>query len=812
MKISYNWLKQFLKLDKSPQEVSELLTGCGLEVEQLEQWESLKGGLKNIVVGHILTCVKHPNADKLSITTVDTGDAEPRQIVCGAPNVAAGQKVVVALPGSIMYPTTGEPFEIKKSKIRGESSEGMICAEDEIGLGTSHAGIMILPDNTKVGMPAADFFMIENDWVFEIGLTPNRADAASHLGVARDLFALDNSEDRTDLVLPEFRKLNTDLVSGLISVQINDAELCPRYSGVYISGVKVQESPTWLQNRLKSVGLRPINNIVDITNYVMLDLGQPLHAFDADKIKGDKIIVGTLPAEKKFKTLDGVERTLNGTELMIANSEDAMCIAGVFGGLDAGVSAETKNIFLESAFFNSVAVRKAARAHGLHTDSSFRFERGTDPEITVVALLKAVTLIEEIAGGKVANSIIDIYPKPFEWSKVQLSFEYLKTLAGDDIPREKVKSILRDLQIKIVEDNSDWLSLEVPPFKPDVNRPADIVEEIIRIYGYNAIALPKKMIINLAPARKPDAEFVVRRLGTWLVDHGFNEIMNNSLTRLSNLDLIPLKEGEEGVKVLNPLSNDLGLLRHEMLITGLDALAYNINRRQKDLCLFEVGKTYLKTGPVYSEQRRLAIFITGNLVSEHWKEKNVQPDVYFVKSMINALLESLGIDVRNKISLIEESHQALQQCLQINAKKKTIAVIGKVSKHILKAADINQPVFYAEINLDQLLQIIPNHDTKSPEPPKFPEVRRDLSMVLDLPIKYAEVEKVAYAADPKLIREVNLFDVYDGDKIEAGKKSYAMSFILSDDEATLQDKQIENVMEKLMKQFEKNFAAVIRKQ
>jgi phenylalanyl-tRNA synthetase beta chain len=427
-------------------------------------------------------------------------------------------------------------------------------------------------------------------------------------------------------------------------------------------------------------------------------------------------------------------------------------------------------------------------------------------------LLKAVTLIEEIAGGKVANSIIDIYPKPFEWSKVQLSFEYLKTLAGDDIPREKVKSILRDLQIKIVEDNSDWLSLEVPPFKPDVNRPADIVEEIIRIYGYNAIALPKKMIINLAPGRKPDAEFVVRRLGTWLVDHGFNEIMNNSLTRLSNLDLIPLKEGEEGVKVLNPLSNDLGLLRHEMLITGLDALAYNINRRQKDLCLFEVGKTYLKTGPVYSEQRRLAIFITGNLVSEHWKDKNVQPDVYFVKSMINALLESLGIDVRNKISLIEESHQALQQCLQINAKKKTIAVIGKVSKHILKAADINQPVFYAEINLDQLLQIIPNHDTKSPEPPKFPEVRRDLSMVLDLPIKYAEVEKVAYAADPKLIREVNLFDVYDGDKIEAGKKSYAMSFILSDDEATLQDKQIENVMEKLMKQFEKNFAAVIRKQ
>lgn len=812
MKISYNWVKQFLTLNKSPQEVSELLTGCGLEVEQLEKWESLKGGLKNVVVGHVLTCVKHPNADKLSITTVDTGDSEPRQIVCGAPNVAAGQKVIVALPGSTMYPTVGEPFEIKKSKIRGEASEGMICAEDEIGLGISHAGIMILPEETKVGMSAADFFKIENDWVFEIGLTPNRADAASHLGVARDLFALDNSEDRTDLALPEFRKINTDLLSGSISVEVKDDQLCPRYSGVYISGIKVQESPTWLQNRLKSVGLRPINNIVDISNYVMLDLGQPLHAFDADKIKGDKIVVGQLPSGTKFKTLDGVERTLNGTEVMISNTENPMCIAGVFGGLDAGVSDDTKNLFLESAFFNSVAIRKAARAHGLHTDSSFRFERGTDPEITVVALLKAVTLIEEIAGGKVANSIIDIYPKPVEWSRVQLSFEYLKTLAGDEIPREKVKSILRDLQIRIVEDNSDWLLLEVPPFKPDVNRPADIVEEIIRIYGYNAIELPKKMTVNLAPVRKPDPEFVVRRLGTWLVDRGFNEIMNNSLTRISNLDLIPLKEGEEGVKVLNPLSNDLGLLRHEMLITGLDTLAYNINRRQKDLCFFEVGKTYLKTGPIYSEKRNLSIWITGNLVSEHWREKNIQPDIYFVKSLINALLESLGIDVKSKISLIEESHQALQQCLYVNSKKKNIAVVGKVSKHILKASDINQPVFYAEINLDQLMKIIPTHDTESIEPPKFPEVRRDLSMVLDLPIKYSEVEKVAYAADPKLIREVNLFDVYDGDKIEAGKKSYAMSFILRDDEATLQDKQIDGVMEKLMKQFEKNFNAVIRKQ
>ena len=812
MKISYNWLKQFLTLDKSPQEVSELLTGCGLEVEQLEHWESLKGGLKNVVVGHVLTCIKHPNADKLSITIVDTGDGEPRQIVCGAPNVAAGQKVIVALPGSIMYPTAGEPFEIKKSKIRGEASEGMICAEDEIGLGTSHAGIMILPDDIKVGMPAADFFKIENDFVFEIGLTPNRADAASHLGVARDLFALDNSDDRVALNLPEFRKINIELTSGPISVEVQDAELCPRYSGVYISGIKVQESPAWLQNRLKSVGLRPINNIVDITNYIMLDLGQPLHAFDADKIKGNKVVVGSMPSGTRFKTLDGVERTLNGSELMIANSEEGMCIAGVFGGLDAGVSETTTNIFLESAFFNSVAVRKAARAHGLHTDSSFRFERGTDPEITVIALLKAVTLIEEISGGKVANSIIDVYPNPIEWSKVQLSFEYLKTLAGDDIPREKVKTILRDLQIKIVEDNSDWLSLEVPPFKPDVNRPADIVEEIIRIYGYNAIELPKKMTVNLAPARKPDAEFVIRRLGLCLVDHGFNEIMNNSLTKISNLDLIPLEEGQEGVKVLNPLSNDLGLLRHEMLLTGLEAVAYNINRRQKDLCFFEVGKTYLKTGPVYSEKRNLSIWITGNLVSEHWLEKNIQPDVYFVKSIINALLESLGIDVRNKISIVEENHQTLQQCLLLNAKKKNIAVIGKVTKPILKAVDINQPVFYAEINLGQLLQLIPTQDTKSPEPPKFPEVRRDLSMVLDLPIKYSEVEKVAYAADPKLIREINLFDVYDGDKIEVGKKSYAMSFILRDDDATLQDKQIDGVMEKLMKQFEKNFGAVIRKQ
>jgi phenylalanyl-tRNA synthetase beta chain len=811
MKISYNWLKQFIDTNKTPQELSALLTGCGLEVEHLENWVSLKGGLKDIVVGHVLTCDRHPNADRLSVTTVDAGDGNVRQIVCGAPNVAAGQKVIVALPGAVMYPSEGEPFEIKKSKIRGEASEGMICAEDEIGLGTSHAGIMILPEDTKPGMPAADYFGIENDWVFEIGLTPNRADAASHLGVARDLVAL-LSDEKAKLNFGASQNVAAGSSSGKISVEVKNHEGCKRYSGVTISGVKVQDSPDWLKNKLKAIGVRPINNIVDATNYILHDLGQPLHAFDADKISGGKIIVGTLTEGTIFKTLDEVDRKLSGSELMIADASGGLCIAGVFGGIHSGVTATTSNIFIESAYFDSVMVRKAARFHGLHTDSSFRFERGTDPEMTLAALQKAVSLIIDIAGGKAEETFVDIYPIKVNANKIELSYTYLNTLAGNEIPKDVVKRILNDLQITTVKEVDDALTVEVPAFKVDVTRPADLVEEVIRIYGYNAIELPKKMSVSIAPARKPDVDAVVNRMGAWLVDNGFNEILNNSLTRISNMDVIPLAENKEGVTVLNPLSNDLGMLRHDMLIPGLDAVAYNINRKQKELKFFETGKTYVKSGPVYSESRHLAIWITGDLHGEHWRDKSPKSDIYFLKSVVNAVLEVVGVNIKGRLNQQEGDHACLNSCLSLMAKKNRVAVMGEVNKKTLKLMDINQPVFYAEFNLDYLFRLVPVNDKSAPEPPKFPEVRRDLSMMLDKQVSYQEVEKLAYATEPKLLKNVNLFDVYEGEKIEAGKKSYALSFMLRDEQATLQDKQIDQVMDKLMKQFEQKLNATIRRQ
>ncbi len=812
MKISYNWLKQFLNITNSPQEISVLLTSCGLEVEHLEQWQSIKGGLENVVVGEVLTCDRHPNADRLSLTTVDVGNGTVHQIVCGAPNVAKGQKVIVALPGATLYPVKGDSFQIKKSKIRGENSEGMICAEDEIGIGESHAGIMILPDDMKVGSPAADYFGVEQDWIFEIGLTPNRADAASHLGVARDLKALLGKDKSIDLIFPDVNKFKIEEKSNSIKVSVKNTEACIRYSGVELKGIKISESPSWLKNKLRSIGLRPINNVVDVTNFVMHHLGQPLHAFDTDKITGKHIIVDSLPKGTKFTTLDEVERELNGTELMIGDEKGGMCIAGVFGGMYSGVSDITTSIFLESACFNPVNVRKAARAHGLHTDSSFRFERGTDPEMTVNALKFAAILIAEIAGGKVSSDITDVYPSPVAKKSFDLSLDYLEMIIGKKIPVADVVRILTDLQIEVKEQKANNLSLVIPAFKVEVTRQADVAEEVLRIYGYNAIGLPKKLSISVAPVSKPDPEKINYNLGEWLVANGYNEILSNSLTKVSGTDVLPLAEGENAVPVLNPLSIDLGILRHRMMLTGLEALSYNINRRQKDLRFFETGKTYHKYASRYVEQKHLAIWLTGSRTSEHWKQKQSAYDIYYLKSVVLSLLESIGINPSNKLNLVEYNDASFSNALRYEIKGKAVAVFGQVNKSVLKAADISQQVFYAEFDLEQVLRLVPVKDLVASEAPKFPEVRRDLSMVLDKSVNYDVIEKLAYSTASSLLKEVNLFDVYEGEKLGEGKKSYAMSFTLGDPEATLQDKQIDAVMNKLMTQFEQKLGAQIRRQ
>lgn len=808
MKISKNWLASHIDTNKTPEEISALLTGCGLEVEHMEEWESLKGGLQNVVVGHILSCEKHPNADKLSLTLVDVGDGEPKKIVCGAPNVAAGQKVIVALSGAMLYPTVGEPFEIKKSKIRGEESNGMICAEDEIGLGTSHAGIMILPEDTQVGMSASEYFKIEKDVVFEIGLTPNRADAASHYGVARDLGALTNIKNLKTEIAPSVKSGSH---TGPISVQVEDANDCPRYSGVYISNVTVGASPQWLKNKLSAIGVRSINNIVDITNYILHDLGQPLHAFDADCIHGNSINVKRSTNEEKFITLDDIERKLNGTELMIADANTSLCMAGVFGGKNAGVNESTKNIFLESAYFNPVVVRKASRLHSIHTDSSFRFERGTDPEMTITAMMKAAKMIQELAGGQIADAIIDVYPQPIAWKKIDLNYNYVHTLIGNHLDHDLIVKIITDLGMKVESENADGLILSVPPFKVDVTRAADVVEEIIRIYGYNAIELPGKISMTVSSSVKPDVEKVNSKIAATLIGKGFFEILNNSLTKKDTAQLISMNEGDEVVEVLNPLSNDLGVLRNSMLLPGLESIAYNLNRKQKEIRLFESGKVYSVNNGLYTEKNRIAIWISGELNKEHW-QKTVNPvDIYTIKSLLQSVLSALGI-ANYKLNIEQKQGNVFTQTIDIMLKKRVMANIGEVSKKTLKQFDINQPVFYAELDVETIMRAVSSTDITAQEPPKYPEVRRDLSMVLDKNVNYAEVEEIAFNSVKGILREVNLFDVYEGDKIEVGKKSYALSFILRDDEATLQDKQIDTAIDKLMKQFETRLGAIIRTQ
>lgn len=807
MKASYNWLKTLIRIDHlSPETVADYLTASGLEVEGTDVFESIRGGLKGIVIGEVLEKEKHPDADKLSLTKVNIGAGEPLSIVCGAPNVAAGQKVLVATVGSKLYPTAGEPIEIKKSKIRGAVSEGMICAEDEIGLGASHAGILVLPADAQVGMAAADYFKLEQDHVFEIGLTPNRADAASHFGVARDLAAILNTNTSDDTYTARtigIHELPAATNISKVEISIENTMGCKRYSGLVISGITVAESPAWLQNRLKSIGLKPINNVVDITNFVLHELGQPLHAFDLDKIKGRQVIVKTCAEGTPFKTLDGVERKLSANDLMICNAEEPMCIAGVFGGLDSGVSEHTKSIFLESAYFDPGFVRRTARIHGLKTDASFRFERGTDPEMTVDALKRAAALILEIAGGVLSMDITDIYPEKLEPFKVAFSYANCQALIGKDIDRGVIKQIIVSLGISISTEGTDGLLLLVPRYKTDVTREADVIEEVMRIYGYNNVEPSTQIRFTASYADRESATRTENIAAGLLVAYGFNEMMGLSLS----------SEGyytaqDDLVKVVNPLSSDLNVMRRSMIYSGLEAIAYNANRRNSDLKLFEFGKTYERTEDDfgYVESKHLTLFVTGRKYAENPYGEYNRVDFAYLKGCVEQVLNRLAIAYKSE-DLVSE---VLSYGLVIKQKNKTLATIGLVNKALCKKMDISAEVFYADFNWDNVLALANKKELQFREIPKFPAVRRDLALLLDKTVSYRELEELAYASERKLLKEVNLFDIYEGDKLDAGKKSYALSFMLQDEDATLTDKQIDNVMQKLVKTYTEKLGAKLR--
>lgn len=814
MKISYNWLKNYVHTGLPADEAGALLTAAGLEVESIEKHESVKGGLEGIVIGEVKTKEKHPGADRLSVTTVDVGQPELLHIVCGAPNVAAGQKVVVALVGAKLYPTEGEPFEIKKSKIRGELSEGMICAEDEIGLGNSHAGIMILGDDAKVGTPAKEYFKLEADHIFEIGLTPNRADAASHIGVARDLVAiLQNKGEQAKLDMPPVNDFRTENTNRQIEVVVEDKNACPRYSGVTISGVKVQESPDWLKNRLKSIGLRPINNIVDITNFVLHELGQPLHAFDAAAVKGDKVIVKKLAKGTKFVTLDEVERELSGNDLMICNGAgEGMCIAGVFGGAKSGVTETTTDIFLESAYFNPVTIRKTSKYHGLKTDASFRFERGTDPDITVYALKRAAMLIKEVAGGTISSEVVDIYPEPVQPFIVPFNYKNCDRLVGKQIERSRIRNIITSLGIEIRSEGNEGLQLAVPPFKVDVHREVDVIEEVLRIYGYNNIEDPAMFRSSISYGTKPDKEKLQNMISDLLTYSGFNEIMSLSLTKGEYIEKLSSFKAENNVNILNPLSSDLNVMRQTLLFSGLEAIAYNQNRKNSDLRMYEFGNVYQhhaeNPGKPYMEEQHLALFTTGRKQPESWNTGNDQEDLYHLKGYVQNVLRRLGFgDLR-----IEElaDTDVFSSGLAYDKGKRRIVSFGKVNRAVLKSMDIAQDVYYADFNWSSMMQYVANHKVEYKEVSKFPAVRRDLALLLASEVKFRDIETLAYQAERNLLKEVNLFDVYEGDKLEKGKKSYAVSFILQDENATLTDKQIEKIMEKLTKTFSEKLGAALR--
>ncbi len=815
MKISYNWLKQYINTDLAAEDVAVLLTNCGLEVESIEKYETVKGGLNGVVVGEVKTKEKHPDADRLNLTTVDIGTGTLLNIVCGAPNVEAGQKVMVATIGAMLYPIVGEPFEIKKSKIRGAASEGMICAEDEIGLGTSHAGVMVLDADAKVGTAANEYLKIESDTVFEIGLTPNRADAASHIGVARDLFAVLNTVNSQNadykLELPSVDNFQFDTTNLTIEVVVEDTMACSRYSGVSMSNVKVDESPEWLKNRLMAIGVRPINNIVDATNYVLFETGQPMHAFDADKIIGNKIIVKKLADKTKFKTLDETERELSSEDLMICNTENAMCIAGVYGGIESGVTEDTTNIFLESAYFNSTSVRKTSKRHSLKTDASFRYERGTDPNITVYALKRCALLIKEIAGGEISSDVIDIYPTKIENIKVPFSFQKCEELIGKHIDLEIVKNIILSLGIEIEHEGHDALLLSVPPFKVDVTREQDVIEEVLRIYGYNNIEIPVALNSSISHSEKPNKEKIQNIVAELLSNNGFSEMMCLSLTKGEYASKLNSLNETRSVAMMNPLSSDLNVLRQILLFSGLETITYNQNRKISDLKLYEFGKTYMaikgEEATKYIETKHLSLFITGKKLVENWNSKNDSVNFYTLKGIVKGILERLGI---KDVKLSELNNDAFSSGLSFNFNKKTLVEFGNVSKSILKLMDIKQEVFYADFNWDLIIDAVKKTNVSYIEVPKFPEVRRDLALLIDKTIQFEQLEQLAFQSEKSILKSVNLFDVYEGDKLPSDKKSYALSFTLQDETATLTDKQIEKTMDRLMKVYKEKAGAEIR--
>ena len=800
MKISYNWLKEFVDAGKTPEEISTILTGTGLEVVSMEKVQAIPGGLEGLVIGHVKESKDHPNSDHLHITKVDVGGPEDLQIVCGAANVAAGQKVVVATVGAIVYPMQGDSFKINKSKIRGEVSEGMICAEDEISLGHSHDGIMVLADDVIPVTLAKHHFKINDDYMYEIGLTPNRADAVSHLGTARDVAAF----LKIGVKKPDVSAFKVDNNSLPIEVVVENMQAAPRYSGVTISGIEVKESPQWLKERLTVIGVRSINNIVDITNFVLHDLGQPLHAFDADAIKGNKVIVKNCAEGTPFKTLDDVERKLSADDLMICDGNGTpMCIAGVFGGIGSGVSAETKNIFLESAYFNAVSVRKTAKRHGLKTDASFKFERGTDPDMTVYALKRAALLIKEIAGGEISSEIVDLYPAPVQPFEVELPFKKVDRLIGQVIPHDEIKSIITALDIKIVNETDEGLSLKVPPYRVDVTRDVDVIEEILRIYGYNNINIPTQIRASLNNSVRPEKDTVQSALSDLLTANGFNEIMSNSLTKSaysSNLDT--------AVKILNPLSSDLDVMRQSMLYSGLEAIAYNQNRRNADLKFYEFGKVYSVAEDKYTETQRFAIFITGANSAEAWNQKAKAASFYNLKSVVDALIQKLNV---KDITVEDSTCKKLAFGLNYNRGSKTLVKFGKVAAEALKKVDIDKEVFYADFNFDMILTLARKNTIVFQDVSKFPAVRRDLSMLIDKNISFGQLKQIAQKTERKLLKEVNVFDVYEGDKLPVGKKSYALSFIIEDIEKTLTDKTIDAIMQKLIYNLEKEAGAEVRK-
>ena len=820
MNISYNWLKEYVDFDLTPEEVAAALTSIGLETGSVEEVQTIKGGLEGLVIGEVLTCEPHPNSDHMHVTTVNLGQGEPVQIVCGAPNVAAGQKVVVATLGTKLY-DGDECFTIKKSKLRGVESNGMICAEDEIGIGTDHAGIIVLPENAVPGTPAKEYYNIKSDYVLEVDITPNRADACSHYGVARDLYAyLVQNGKQTTLKRPSVEAFAVDNHDLDIQVTVENTEACPRYAGVTVKGVTVKESPEWLQNKLRLIGLRPINNVVDITNYIVHAFGQPLHCFDADMIKGGEVVVKTMPEGTPFVTLDGVERKLSERDLMICNREEAMCIAGVFGGLNSGSTEATKDVFLESAYFHPTWVRKTARRHGLNTDASFRFERGIDPNSVIYCLKLAALMVKELAGGTISCDIKDVCSADFSDFRVDLPYEKVHALVGKTIPAEAIKSIVSSLEMKIVEETSEGLVLDVPPYRVDVQRDCDVIEDILRIYGYNNVEIPSALKSCLTVKGEHDKSNKLQNLiAEQLVGCGFNEILNNSLTRAGYYDGLESYPSKNLVMLMNPLSTDLNAMRQTLLFGGLESIAHNANRKNADLKFFEYGNCYYyheeKKNPekalaAYTEDYHLGLWVTGKKVANSWAHADEDSSVYELKAYVENIFSRVGLQMRDLVVGVQDSDIYAASLAVYTRGGKLLASLGIVSHKILKGFDIDNEVYFADINWKELLKAIRNVKVNYVELTKFPAVKRDLALLIDKKVQFAEIEKIAYETEKKLLKEVSLFDVYEGKNLEAGKKSYAVSFMLQDENATLNDKQIDKIMQKLIKNLETKLDAKLR--